>query len=460
MKRALFFKSIYTLRTLNGACAVLLTAGALSACGPGPGQDVEQLDAIINTDRPNRDVPSTTDAMSADGDAAQDVPGLDVPTEEGGMFDVPNPPADGAVVAGRCTTVGARQTLTQEQRLLSRQVYVSASPTAFYASTARQNMGVDQINFFRFSPMGAMMGVSDVLPDHAGSVIRGGGFAPTAAGFTVAANSNMVMGAEIYAQRLDSNGMRMGSPIRITQDPEISELPQVARTAMGEVIVWRSTNDMIGDTHLFSSRLAGGMPTAPVNISGMGVQVGSFDMSSDGTHTAVAFVSRSNSNGDVVLLALNANGTVARTIALTMGAHVSESVSVSVLGTDAVVAWTERRADGTLRARRANLDTGVMGPEVVVPEVGLEISQVGIAPDANGVVAVFRALNMMGGSIAIARLGPTLALREGVSRVGAGSAGDAIRVIAKGDGTFGVGWADETMMPMSTTTYFQVMQCP
>ena len=102
-----------------------------------------------------------------------------------------------------------------------------------------------------------------------------------------------------------------------------------------------------------------------------------------------------------------------------------------------------------------------MQPEVVVPEVGLEISQVGVARDLDGVVVSFRALNMMGGSIAMARLGPALALREGVSRVAAGTAGDAVRVTAKGDRTFGVGWADETGMPMSTTTtYFQVMQCP
>ncbi len=428
--------------------------------------DAEAPLDVVASEGGGRDVPNNrADVVMDGGDGGTQLDTgmmeIDVPSGEGGMFDVPNAPADGAVTAGRCTPIGARQTLSQEDRQMSRQVYVGSTATHFFASTGRQNMGIDQINFYRITPAGMMMGISDVFPMYAGSNVRGGGFVPTASGFTVLANSNFSMGLDIYAQRLGPDGARMGAPIRIVQDPEISEVPQVVTTAMGEVIVWRSTNDNIGDTHLFSSRLSGAMPSAAVNISGMGVQVGSFDMAGDGTHTAVAFVSRSNSNGDVIVLSLNPDGSVARRIPLTMGALVSESVSIAVLGTDAVVAWTERRANGTLRARRVNLDTGAMQPEVVVPEVGLEISQVGVARDLDGVVVSFRALNMMGGSIAMARLGPALALREGVSRVAAGTAGDAVRVTAKGDRTFGVGWADETGMPMSTTTtYFQVMQCP
>jgi hypothetical protein len=184
-------------------------------------------------------------------------------------------------------------------------------------------------------------------------------------------------------------------------------------------------------------------------------------MVTDGTRIAVALVARNSlGQGNVFLQILDASGALQNSVQLTTGAFVSEAVSVALMGTDAVVSWTARNADGTFRLRRVSLDTGTAGPEMVIAGFGFDVSQASIAPDRDGLVAAMRTTTPMGARVAVGRIGPSLMLREGLSAIAASGPGDQVRIVARGDGTFGMAWADETPMPMNTTVKFQIVRCP
>lgn len=149
------------------------------------------------------------------------------------------------------------------------------------------------------------------------------------------------------------------------------------------------------------------------------------------------------------LQVLDAGGAVQRSVALTTGAFVTESVSVAMLGTDAVVAWTLRGADGTFRLRRVNLETGVAGPPTVIAGFGYEVSQASLRSRSRWARGGDADEHADGGAHR-GRAHRTCAhVARGVvcdRRVGAGRT-SADRG-ARRQGTFGVGWADETPVPM------------
>jgi Fe2+ transport system protein FeoA len=366
------------------------------------------------------------------------------------------------VVVGRCTGVMASPLeLGSEPRQQARRAFVAQSAAVYFVGYPLQVGGGDSVVFQRISTTGASLGMTNVVAALPVARTVGGAFAVTPTGFASVFASNYEMGLDIYMQRLDAMGATTGSTIRVAQDDELSEDPQVVRTSAGEVVVWRSTNDMLGGTRLLSSLVNGSTAGAANNVGPMMTQASSFDMVTDGTRIAVALVARNSlGQGNVFLQVLDANGALQNSVQLTTGAFVSEAVSVALMGTDAVVSWTARNADGTFRLRRVNLDTGMAGPEMVIAGFGFDVSQASIAPDRDGLVAAMRTTTPMGARVAVGRIGPSLMLREGLSAIAPSGPGDQVRIVARGDGTFGVAWADETPMPMNTTVKFQLVRCP
>jgi Fe2+ transport system protein FeoA len=367
-----------------------------------------------------------------------------------------------SVVVGRCTGVMASPLeLGSEPRQQARRVFVAQSAAGYFVGYPLQVGGGDAVMFQRISTAGMSLGTTNVVEALPVARTVGGAFAVTPTGFASVFASNYERGLDIYMQRLDGMGTRTGPTIRIVQDNELSEDPQVVRTMAGEVVVWRSTDDALGGTRLLSSLVNGSTVRAAVNIGPMMTQASSFDMVTDGTRIAVALVARNElGHGNVFLQILDANGALQRSVQLTTGAFVSEAVSVALMGGDAVVSWTMRNVDGTFRLRRVNLDTGAAGPEMVIPGFGFDVSQASIAPDRDGLVAAMRTITPMGPRIAVGRIGPSLTLREGLSAIAPSGPGEQVRIVSRGDGTFGVAWADETSMPMNTTVKFQIVRCP
>jgi hypothetical protein len=399
-------------------------------------------------------------ADAGDAGSAMDVAEDAGPSDDVIEADAPLP--DGSVVVGRCSGVmAAPLVLGSEPRQLARRVFVGQSSAGFFAGYTVQNLGADAVAFQRISPTGALLGSTDVAPDFEGSRMGGGAFAVTPTGFASALHSNARPGGlDIYLQRLDLMGARSGAVVRVSDDRELSEDPQVARTGRGEVVVWRSTMDMLGGQRLLASLVSGPIASTPVSITPMMSDAAAFDVATDGNRVAVALIARSGGNGNAFLMILDAAGALQRTVQLTTGAFLSEAVSVALLGTDAVVAWTDRRPEGTLRLRRVNLETGAAGPLAIVPEFGFDVSQAAIAPDRDGLVVAFRTNTPMGPRVSVGRIGPALTLREGASAIAPSGPGEQVRIVSRGDGTFGLAWADETSTPMSTTAKFQVVRCP
>lgn len=403
---------------------------------------------------------------SVDMDAASMMDG----GEDGGGGDGSMPSSDASdaqssevgVVVGRCTGVMANPLeLGSEPRQQARRAFVAQSAAGYFVGYPLQVGGGDSVVFQRISTAGASLGSTNVVAALPVARTTGGAFTVTPSGFASVFSSNYEMGLDIYMHRLDAMGATTGSPIRIIQDNELSEDPQVVRTSAGEVVLWRSTNDMLGGTRLLSSLVNGSAAGAAVNVGPMMTQASSFDMVTDGTRIAVALVARNSlGQGNVFLQILDASGALQSSVPLTTGAFVSEAVSVALMGTDAIVSWTARNADGTFRLRRVNLDTGAAGPEMVIAGFGFDVSQASIAPDRDGLVAAMRTTTPMGPRVAVGRIGPSLTLREGLSAIAASGPGDQVRIVARGDGTFGMAWADETPMPMNTTVKFQLVRCP
>jgi hypothetical protein len=455
-----------------GRTSLGVALGALWACAPPPsppGEDVvvTPRDACVGAscrDAGARDATIDTAVDVVEGtDAADAAPAMDASEDASAdVVEEDAPLPDGAVVAGRCTGVmPAPLVLGSEPRQLARRVFVGQSSAGFFAGYTVQSMGVDSVAFQRISPVGALVGSTNVAPDFEGSRMGGGAFAVTPTGFASALHSNARPGGlDIYLQRLDSMGARSGAVVRVSDDRELSEDPQVARTSRGEVVVWRSTMDMLGGQRLLASLVSGPVATPPVSVTPMMTDAAAFDVATDGERVMVALIARSGGNGNAFLMVLDAAGALQRTVQLTTGAFLTEAISVALLGTDAVVAWTDRRPEGTLRLRRVNVETGVAGPISIVPGFGFDVSQAAIATDRDGLAVAFRTTTPMGPRISVGRIGPTLALREGASAIAPAGPGDQVRIVARGDGTFGIAWADETSVPMSTTAKFQVVRCP
>lgn len=371
-------------------------------------------------------------------------------------------PLDGSVVVGRCTGVmAAPLELGAEPRQQARIVFGAQSTAGFFAGYSLQVGGVDKVFFHRLAAAGTSIARTDVVAGLPAGRIGGGDFTATPTGFTTVFHSNHEMGLDIYLQRLDAMGATSGATVRVVQDSELSEDPRVARTSNGEVVVWRSTMDMLGGQRVLSALVNGASVGAPTSIGPAMTQASSYDVATDGTRVFVALVARNAAGqGNVFLQILDGSGAMQRSVQLTTGAFVTESVSVTVLAGDAIVAWTNRGADGTFRLRRVNVATGVAGPTSVIREFGFDVSQASIAPDRDGLVAAMRVNTPMGARIAVARIGPALVLREGLSAIAPSGPGEQVRIVGRGDGTFGVTWADETPMPMNTTVKFQVVRCP
>jgi hypothetical protein len=443
---------------------------AFAACTPPPPPPMEdaspQRDGCVGA--ACREAGSTPDA-AADGavdmDGAVDGGGGE-DAGDGGGASAPDASdgssGDVAVVVGRCTGVMASPlVLGSEPRQQARRAFVSQSAAGFFVGYPMQVAGGDTVQFQRISTAGASLGMTNVVAALPVARTSGGAFTVTPSGFSSVFSSNYEFGLDIYMQRLDAMGATMGPVVRIVSDGELSEDPQVVRTSAGEVVLWRSTNDMLGGQRLLSSLVNGAAAGAAVSVGPAMTQASSFDIVTDGTRIAVALVARNElGQGNVFLQILDANGALQRSVQLTTGAFVSEAVSVALLGTDAVVSWTARNADGTFRLRRVNLETGVAGPAAVIEGFGFDVSQASIAPDRDGLVAAMRTTTPMGARVAVARIGPALTLREGLSAIAASGPGDQVRIVGRGDGTFGVAWADETSAPMNTTVKFQLVRCP
>ncbi|MBL8684445.1 MAG: hypothetical protein JNK05_35050 [Myxococcales bacterium] len=371
-------------------------------------------------------------------------------------------PLDGSVVLGRCTGVmAAPLEIGSEPRQQARIVFPAQSAAGFFVGYPLQVGGVDKVFFHRFAAAGTSIARTDVVAGLPAGRIGGGAFTATPSGFSSVFHSNHDGGLDIFLQRLDAMGTNMGAPIRVVTDGELSEDPRVVHTSTNEVVLWRSTMDMLGVQRILAARVNGTTVSPAVSVGPDMTQASSFDVATDGTRVLVALVARNSlGQGNVFLQILDGSGAVQRSVQLTTGAFVSESVSVAVLGTDAIVAWTNRGVDGTFRLRRVNLDTGVAGPPSVIREFGFEVSQSSIAVDRDGLVAAMRINTPMGARIAVARVGPALVLREGLSAIAPASAGEQVRIVGRGDGTFALTWADETPTPMNTTVKFQLVRCP
>lgn len=422
------------------------------------------------------DRPSCVGAACSDGSVAADVidsgadaMDMDGTVEDGGDGGAASdanadaPSGEVSVVVGRCTGVMAAPiVLGEEPRQQARRVFVGQNAGGWFAGYTIQDGGADVARFHRISNAGASSGALDLAPDFLGARIGGGAFTAVPTGFASVFHSNANGGLDIYLQRVDSAGAaRSGSVVRVNTDTEISEDPMVLRTSRGEVVLWRSTMDMLGGQRLLSSLVNGAAPSAPVSVGPTMTQAASFDAVTDGTRVAVALVARNElGQGNLFVQVLDGGGALTRSIPLTMGAFITDAVAISYLGTDVVVAWTLRGADGTFRLRRVNLDTGMAGPETVISGFGYEVSQTALAADRDGLVAAMRTSTPMGPRVAVARIGPALTLREGLSSIAESGPGDQVRIVGRGDGTFGVAWADENPSPMRTTVKFQLVRCP
>jgi Fe2+ transport system protein FeoA len=461
-----------TIALLSSRSIAALCLASVAACSP----PVQPPPEDVNVAPADRCVGAQCrDATTSDGDGG--IVEMDGEVSDGSDTDAATPsdvvlppmdtgdaivPLDGGVVLGRCTGVMAAPIeLGSEPRQQARTVFVGQSAAGFFAGYPLQVGGVDKIFFHRLATAGTSIQRTDVVATLPAGRMGGGAFTVTPTGFSSVFHSNHEAGLDIYLQRLDAMGATTGAPVRVVADRELSEDPFVVRTSNGEVVVWRSTMDMLGGQRVLAALVNGSAASAPVSIGPAMTQASSFDVTTDGTRVLVALVARNAlGQGNVYLQILDGSGALQRSVELTTGAFVSESVSVAMMGADAVVAWTNRGVDGTFRLRRVNVATGAAGPLAVIGGFGFDVSQASIAADRDGLVAAMRTNTPMGPRIAVGRVGPALVLREGLSAIAPSGPGEQVRIIGRGDGTFGVTWADETPSPMSTTVKFQVVRCP
>lgn len=449
--------------TMSWCVRTLVTLGvaiSMVSCGPNPRRDV-----IEEMEEPLPD--ACIGCMDGSSDAAMgDAVGTDVgdgtPVGDGGDVVHGDTGSDGWIPSMGCTPVGMPIQLTRESRALSRPVYVRAAGTGFVAGTMAQRDGLDNVYFTRVGTDGREIGTTNVS-EELGALVEGGAIAPDGAGFVMAYGSNGMGGQDIYLRRVSMDGRPMGTPVRVSNDTEISEAPQVEPVAGGWMVVWRSRNDLTGAARLMAAHVSSsGTVSAPTAVTPDTVAAGSFDLATDGaSRVALAYIALSGGMGVPQVQRLSATGSaMGAAMRLTpMGmSFVTDTIGAVLRDDQLLVVWVDNVAGVYLHATRVNLSSGAVSPSMGLTRVGFEVSKVGLALDGtNGYVLAFRAPLMMEGSVAMMRLDGSLGVRD-ISRVGRAVTGDVVHVASRGDGLYIVGWSDE--QPAQTTATVQVMRCP
>jgi hypothetical protein len=373
---------------------------------------------------------------------------------------------DGALPPMACTPVGMDIKVANESRSLARPVYVRTGGSGYVAGNLAQRAGLDNVYLTRVGTGGENLGSANVSGE-VGALVEGGAVAPDGAGYLVAYSSNSMGGQDIYVRRAGTDGMPSGTAARVSNDREISEGPQVVAVSGGWVVVWRSRNDLSGESRLYSARVAsaGLAVSTPMAITPPEFAAGAFDLVVDGGRVAVAYVAQGRYmdvvQGVPFVLLLDTNGApmgapIRATSETT--SNVTGAIGAALRGDQLVAVWAENIGGVFLHAARVDLASRTVGTRIPLTRAGFMVSDPGITLDGTtGYAVAFRAPTMMEGSAVMMRLDGALVPRD-LSRVGRASTGDVVRIASRGDGTFLVGWSDE--QPGQTVATVQVMRCP
>lgn len=422
--------------------------------------DVVQRDANV-PDRAGMDVPEsdgklsdagTTDVMDMDAGPSDASPTLDVPAPDVTIGD-----------AGACMMVRAPTALGSEARVFTRPVWVAAETTGYAATAAVLRSGAQNVWLHRVNAMGELTVEGDVTGASPGTEVRGGAFWPEGEIYVLGYSTDAPGNLEVFVNRVQSNAMSFPSPLRVTNDAESSEDAQVVSIGLaGFLVAWRSVSAT--GARLMISRVDFGLTTAtaPALLSDPGANVTEFRLVGDpsaGSWAVVFFDSR-GATTDIRLQALDTNGMRAGAdVVVASGGDFGEGLDAVARGGDVVVAWTQTRAAPTLRVRRMSIGTSGTGTSAPMEPAGVPgaASRPGIAIDGAGYVIGYR--SGAGGTriLALARLDADLRARDGALITGAGPGG-RVGVASRGDGTYGLAWADD--FSTGTATRLVVVRCP
>lgn len=414
------------------------------AGAPVDGRDATPMDTAVDVET----------AMDADPEAAVDA-ALDA-TDARTSSDVP----DAGVLVGPCVPVGAPVQPVNEARSVVRPMWVATTSAGFAASYRARIAGVENVYFQPVGADGSVTGATN-LSQNVFALVEGGALAFDGTNFGVVYASNSMGSLDVYFARSTPAGTAVGTPQRVSNDPQLSELAQVAPRTGGWMAVWRSTDDTMGTVALISQALdpAGAIVGTPNTLTAAGVAPGSFRLVSSTAHLAVVYVDQQPLSGNVYALDLSAAGAAIGTpTELSAGALSTDGVSAVLTGTQLTAAWTDAGSSGVLHLRQRDVASGTTGAIHNVSSIGMNVSKVGLASDGAGFAVAMRVPWMSGGSTAMVRFDASLTPRDALSRVGDSGLGDRVDIAARGDGTYLVGWADAT--PTLTTGTLQVMRCP
>ncbi len=431
----------------DGACPQCVDGEFPDGRPGGDGGDVQGVDGAdavggdaIGSDDGNPDGGGGGDA--ADGGSGGDGAGPD------------------ALPMGPCAPVADSVKVAREVRVIARPVYVQPGGAGFVVGNRAQRLGLDNVFLTRMGTDGASQGDGNVS-ELVGPLVEGGSIAADGTGYVMAFSSNDAGNIEVYVRRVSSAGAPTGAAIRVTNDAFTSQDAQIVASPGGWIVVWRSRDDGSGAMQLLASAISSGAFTAsaPIPVTATGVTPGSFDVASDGTNVAVSYVSQRTATGELFAVPLMASGAPnGAPMQLTTGTIISDTTGAAIRGADLAVVWAERGATSTLHLRHANVTTRVMDVQRDVPTAGFDLSKPSIAVDGTGFVVAFRRGGSPLGTVQLMRFAADLTPRDGASRVDDATTGDIVRIAARGDGTYIVGWADD--FPTGTIASVRVIRCP
>ncbi len=153
---------------------------------------------------------------------------------------------------------------------------------------------------------------------------------------------------DIYFARLDASGNTIGSVVRVTDDAFVSDRPSLVWTGSGFALAWEDGRD--GDKEIYFARL-----DPQGNKIGSDVRVTNDVSASEnaslvwaGNEFAVAWDDDRDGNREIYFARLDAAGNeIGSDVRITSDASASQRPSLVWTGSEYGVAWTDDRADGS-----------------------------------------------------------------------------------------------------------------
>ncbi len=267
----------------------------------------------------------------------------------------------------------------------------------------------------------------------------------TADGYGVAWRDERDGNPEIYFALLDLAGVKVGTDVRVTNDPDSSTDPAVVWTGSGFGIVWTDDRDGNDEVYFAAVDAAGTKLGGDVRVTNDAASSRSPDVAWTGTEYGVAWSDSRDGNAEIYVVRLDASGApVGAESRVTSDAAESAEPSLAWSGTEYGLAWHDRRdtAAEVYFARLSALGAKIGGDVPVTADDGADSTAPAVVWNGGGFGVAWTDARPAAAGVYLARLDAGGTVLGTETQVSGGAVPASAPSLAWTGGEYGVAWHD------------------